>query len=183
MARVDMRENNTGTVDWQRAGEQAVRAYCGWHITPVVEETITLDNLHGGRTLQLPTLAVESISKIEQVDAVGRWATIPADAYRWSRSGLVELRNTIGGFACGVACIKVTLTHGYSNDEVEDVLAIVANVSKRASMELGAISSQSVNGASVSYATAGGSVVSTPLLQIEKQALAPYRLNVGTIGG
>lgn len=41
------------------------------------------------------------------------------------------------------------------------------------------ISSQSVNGASVSYLTYGGTTLGVQLLQIEKDMLEPYRLNWG----
>lgn len=171
----------TGVVDWANAGETAVRRYCGWHIAPPVTETITLDNTYGGRLLQLPSLHVGEVSKLEFRRHGQDWGTVPPESYVVSPRGVIELVGTLNGFPCGTQCVRVTLTHGYELDDIADVQAIVKNVTNRASMELGAISSQSVNGASVSYATAGGSVVSTPLLQIEKQALDPYKLPNGIV--
>ena len=45
------------------AAAEAVRSYCGWHIAPAVEETVTLDG-SGGRHLLLPSLHVTEVSEI-----------------------------------------------------------------------------------------------------------------------
>ena len=44
-----------------RAAGAAVRGYCGWHVAPEVEQTITLDGT-GGPTLVLPSLLVKAIT-------------------------------------------------------------------------------------------------------------------------
>ena len=36
----------------------AIRSYCGWHVAPIVEETMTLD-YDGGGILTLPTLRLQ----------------------------------------------------------------------------------------------------------------------------
>lgn len=95
--------------DTQRQMEAALaaaRRYCGWHVTPTIEETVILDG-PGGQTLILPTLAVQVISEIvesgEQVDI--------ADV-TWSRRGMVAKRSG-GVWTQEFSGIEVTFTHGF----------------------------------------------------------------------
>lgn len=87
-----------------RAAEDLVRQYCGWHIAPSEEHVVTLDG-KGGTTLVLPTLHVTEIASIVE-DGV----TLPATAYEWSTSGLVDRVN--GYWPRKYRSIVVTMTHG-----------------------------------------------------------------------
>jgi hypothetical protein len=74
----------------------------------------------------------------------------------------------------------VALRHGYDLEEVPEVAAVIVGAAKRGPQAGGVISSQSVNGASVSYASAGGAPISIPLLAMEKETLSTYRLEWGS---
>ena len=160
-------ESEVGPDLWLKAAQASVRSYCGWHIAPNVEQTLTLD-AEGGRTLMLPSLHVTNVSSIivDGEDVAG-----DAD---WSRTGMVRLRS--GLFPDRFRSVTVTMSSGYEVDEVPDVSSIILKLANRAATGPGVVASQSVNGSSVSYLTAGGAPLSTPLLQIEKDALEPYRL-------
>ncbi|AKV56122.1 hypothetical protein AB656_03985 [Bifidobacterium actinocoloniiforme DSM 22766] len=160
-------DSEVGPNLWLKAAQASVRSYCGWHIAPNVEQTLTLD-AEGGRTLMLPSLHVTGLSRIT-VD--GRDVTGEVD---WSQTGMVSLRS--GSFPDRFRSVIVTMSSGYEVDEVPDVVSIILKLANRAATGPGVVASQSVNGSSVSYLTAGGAPLSTPLLQIEKDALEPYRL-------
>lgn len=90
-----------------------IRAYCGWHIAPVVTETITLDS-DGQEALVLPTL------KLQDVTAVRYWdGTTMAPLGGWNaRTGWSTERCSIyraGGFPRGRRAIEVDIVHGYAN--------------------------------------------------------------------
>lgn len=151
------------------AANRAIRAYCGWHVAPIITETLTLDG-NGDRTLLLPSLRIREIitATSDGVDVTDRVRVS-------KRAGMIE----IGGcWSRKLGGIEIELEHGYELDEVPDVAVLILNIAKRASSQR-FVASQAVNGASVSYLTAGGAPLSVPLLQIEKDALEPYKLNWG----
>ncbi|NMW65986.1 hypothetical protein HHJ78_10870 [Mobiluncus mulieris] len=153
---------------WMRAGEAAIRAWCGWHVSPQVTETLTVDTACGTCAV-LPTMRIVDLVRVEY-----RGVEI-TPAVSWSESGLIQYPE---GFAEAYRSLKVTLTHGYAPEEVPQIVALIATVGRRAADQK-LVASQTVNGASVSYLTAGGAPLSVPLLQIEKEMLAPYRLPGG----
>jgi hypothetical protein len=155
---------------WLNAAQASVRRYCGWHVAPSLAETVTVD-AYGGRTLLLRTKHLTDLASV-LVDGEDITSRV-----RWSQAGVLTLR--AGSWPDDVGAVTVTLTHGYAVDEVSDLAAMIATIAKRASSQPGIVASQSVNGASVSFLTAGGAPLSVPLLGIEKEALDPYRLNWG----
>lgn len=152
------------------AANRAIRAYCGWHVAPVIPETLTLDG-SGGKTLLLPSLRVVELTSVLS-DGVDVTSSVQVS----KRAGMIEID---GAWSRRLGGIEVTLEHGYELDEVPDVATLILNVAKRAGSGQSLIASQSANGASVSYLTAGGAPLSVPLLQIEKDALSPYKLTWG----
>lgn len=165
-------ETPVGPAFWVKAGQAAVRRFCGWHVAPSITETVKVDS-YGGRVLMLRTKHLTELVSvlINGVDVI--------DQVRWSESGILTLRG--GCWPNEVGAVEVTLSHGYDLDEVPDVAALIASIGKRAASQPGAVASQSVNGASVSFMQAGGAPLSVPLLAIEKDALEPYRLNWGPV--
>lgn len=151
---------------WLHAAENAVRRECGWHIAPSITETIHLNGT-GTPLLHLPTLHLTSLTSLT-ID--GREALADAD---WSESGMVELRS--GVFPDRFRSIRVTMTHGFEMGEVPDVITLIMTLARRGASQP-TVASQSVNGASASYFTAGGAPLSIPLLRSEKDLLAPYRI-------
>lgn len=93
-------------VDAVLAAEDIVRSYCGWHISPSVTETITLDG-NGGKVLILPTMHVTAITSV-----VEDGTTLSVDDYSWSQIGLLE-RVYYRRWPRTRRSVQVTLTHGY----------------------------------------------------------------------
>lgn len=156
---------------WLNAAHGSVRRFCGWHVAPNLEETITLDG-PGGHDLLVPSLRVTALVAAES-DGVD-----VTDDVDISKSGLLRRRN--GCWTDRLGRVTVTIRHGYDLDEVPELAALIASVAKRGPSSGGVVDSQSVNGASVKYATAGGAPISIPLLITEKQQLEPYRIEWGT---
>ena len=149
---------------WLKAAQAAVRAYCGWHVCPQLKRTITVDS-YGGRTLLLPTQHVVDVTNVT-VNGVDCTHDV-----QWSEAGILRLNS--GMFPDGLRDVEVSLTDGYDPADVPQVMALLVTLAKRAQIQPG-IASQSVNGASISYATAATPGVA--LLQSEKDLLAPYCL-------
>lgn len=156
---------------WIQAAQESIRRFCDWHVAPSITETLRVDS-YGGRILSLPSKHVTDIQEIRV-----RGDVLPVDQVDWSAAGTMQLKS--GAWPDAPGAVEVTLEHGWNAADVPDVAALIATIGKRARSQPGVISSQSVNGASVSYQTAGGAPLSVPLLNIEKEALAPYRLNWG----
>jgi hypothetical protein len=151
-----------------KAAHGAVRRECGWHVAPSLTETIALDG-SGGRTLLLPT---KRITQILAVTNGGEDVTARVDVSR--NTGMIEL--TSGAWTDRLGQILVTLTHGYEPDEVPEVSALIAALAKRGPVAMvgAGLRAQSVGPASAQYS--GDSI---PLLQTEKDTLAPYKLTWG----
>ncbi len=154
---------------WMKAAQASIRRYCGWHVTPDIDETLKVD-AYGGSILTLPSKHVNSITSI-LVD--GRELV---DRIDWSVAGTIQLRT--GCWPDRTGSVTVTLNHGYPRDEVPEIAELLRTLAKRARTQPG-VASQSVNGASVSYLTYGGTTLGVQLLQVEQSMLDPYRLNWG----
>ena len=104
-----------------------VRGYCGWHVAPVVTQTVTLV---GSRNplLALPSLNVTAVSSVT-VDGVA----VDVDAYTWSAIGVLRRVDCWwNGFASttgGQSAVEVTFTHGY--DSVPDLARVILALANR----------------------------------------------------
>ena len=101
--------------------EQAVRNYCGWHIAPSRDETVTLRPDCRDKAVLLPSLHVTAIASIsaDEVD-------LEVDSYRWSANGVIKAD-------CGYWWqdeLVVEFTHGYATPPA-DVAAIVIAIAQR----------------------------------------------------
>lgn len=151
----------------EEAAEKLVRDFCGWHVAPVVTETITLDGT-GSRRLFLPSLKVLEVQSVE-VDGIA----VAADAYSWSESGILYRG---GGWPDGYRNVVATIVHGH---DAEDVRWIVDGiVARRAAAPAGRVTSVRVGQRGMGYEHGAGSV--TRLFQDERDALAPYRIGTGS---
>lgn len=148
---------------WLDAAQGAVRRYCGWHVAPVITETIRLDGtgqrtllVPSGRLLNLVAATSDDRDVLAQVEVSGK--------------GMLELKggglwtNRLGG-------VLITITHGYEIDEVPDVAGVIATAAARGGGPGGQIASQAVGPANVRYT--GNDI---QLLQTELTTLEPYRL-------
>ncbi|WP_344820239.1 hypothetical protein [Microbacterium soli] len=155
---------------WLKAANRAVRAECGWHVAPIITEELVLDG-PGGTTLLVPSKRVRGIIS---ATSDGRDVT---DKVRFSRrAGVLTLES---GWSCEVGSIELKIQHGYDLDEVPDVAALIVTLTKRAASG-GPVVQQAVGPASVRLATGrDGAALGVPLLESEKDVLAPYKLNWG----
>lgn len=150
------------------AATQAVRIACGWHVSPVAEISGTL-SAGGGRILRLPCMNVAELSELRHRDGAD---LLPLCS--WSPGGLVELDAPI---APGVAAVSYRCTAGFEPSEVPVLQAVILQAAKRAMAAPGGfVRSQSVNGASVTYATGSSGAPAVSLTPEELSLISAYRV-------
>ena len=156
-----------GKADPVAAATQAIRDYCGWHVAPVQEDTLTLDGT-GTDTILLPSRLVVNVVSVKI-----RGEELPEDSYEWSTIG--ALRRLNGVWPTAYRSVEVTLEHGFTNMSV--LADVVGSIASRVRMDpTGVISSQRAGTQHVGFTSghSGGG-----LMQSEKDRLAPYKLNWG----
>lgn len=156
-----------------RAAQAAVRRYCGWHVSPAAEVSGTLPSM-GQRVFALPLRAISSL-EVEVADPSGLVYVEAEEGGDYVRSGrLIEFRRYVPP---SVAAVRYTATAGFAPEEVPDVQSVIVQAARRAAQApAGAVKSQSVNGASVSYGFSGSGAPAVALLSDELAVLAPYRI-------
>lgn len=157
--------NPAVTVD--DSAENAIRDYCGWHIAPVIQQSLVLDG-NGQKKILLPSRKIVSVESAKVLGA-------PVE-FRFSEDGWL---NVPSGIPHAERCLEVTLTHGF--EQTPPVVSQVASamVARARMSPAGNIVNQRAGTQSVTFASNGGSVASFPLMDAEKELLAPYKLNWG----
>lgn len=103
----------------------SARRWCGWHVCPVREETLTLSG-SGRDGLLLPTLRLVALVSASEG---GRVLSLPDEAVvDQSVPGLV--RRVGGVWPVGVGNVTVTFRHGWTPDEAPDWATAVATLAK-----------------------------------------------------
>lgn len=123
----------------------AIRDYCGWHVAPVLQETVTVES-DGSGVVFLPTLRVVSVDAVE-VDGV------PVTVARrdWSQYGWLRVSAEVG------VPVAVTLTHGY--DVTESLKAAALTLAQAAkSPDDRLIRSQRLGDAQIDYVSASAAI-------------------------
>ncbi|MFF7683166.1 hypothetical protein ACFZA2_10425 [Microbacterium sp. NPDC007973] len=156
---------------WLKAAHGAVRRFCGWHVAPIIDETMILDG-SGGRDIFLPSLRVVDLLTVTND---GQNVTASVDT---SRAGILRL--TTGTWTDRLGRVTVTLRHGYDLDEVPEVAAVIAGVAKRGPNSGRVEASEAANGSSRGAALDRGAPISIPLLMPERETLAPYCIEWGS---
>lgn len=101
----------------------AIRSYCGWHVAPVVEETLVVDG-HGDSILNLPTLRIVSLDRVMVLG-------LEIPDVEWSQDGILR-----GYWPDIFRSIEITLTHGF--EQADDLVGVAMDVLARAvNSELG----------------------------------------------
>ncbi|QGH74496.1 head-to-tail adaptor [Arthrobacter phage Kuleana] len=146
-----------------------IRRYVGWHIAPVLEETLVGDG-PGGSLLSLPTGRLVSVVSVEN----GGYPVALTDVFQ-SKHGMLELRT--GWWSSRFSAVTVRVQHGYDLADVEDVKQIVKQVTANAlASPLGATREQAGT-VSISWATtAPGVAGGLSLLQRDLEVLAPFKI-------
>lgn len=112
-----------------------VRSECGWHVAPVVSETVTVEA--GGSLALLPSLRVVSVEAVR--DEAGNVLT----GWRFRPNGILK---RAGGFP---EVIEVDFTHGFDACPPE-LVGVIADRAQR--VKAGQIRQESLGARSVSYA-------------------------------
>lgn len=79
----------------------SIRSLCGWHVWPVLTETLRLDTA-GDTLVTLPTL------KVNTINSVRLHGTLTTD-YTYSTDGLLQLPR----HRAGIGALEVEISHGY----------------------------------------------------------------------
>lgn len=152
------------------SAESLVRRYCGWHIAPVIEETLTPRPAEGG-VLYLPTMKMlELVALSINGRALGR---DELDEVWWDETGMLERP---GGWPARPRAVTVTIRHGYELDEVGDVAELIRNTSERNDVVANGLQRVQVGNRSSSFATEAGRMHLTPS---QKDLLQPFVLGRG----
>jgi len=146
-----------------------LRRWAGWHIAPVLEETLTGDG-PGGRLLILPTGRLLSVLS---VDNAGE--TVDSSAVDVSKSGMLELQSGAWTSRFGRATVRVR--HGWDLADVPEISQIIKQaVAMALASPMGATREQAGT-VSISWATtAPGVSGGLSLLQRDLELLAPYKI-------
>jgi hypothetical protein len=94
----------------------------GWHVSPVVEQTVTLDG-PGSRILNLPSRRVISLTGVKE-DGVALTLT----DLTWSAGGppgflerpVSVRKRSSGWWTCDYQAVEVSMVHGYTEEEAAD---------------------------------------------------------------
>lgn len=107
------------------------RTFCGWHVTPVRQSTITLDG-PGSPLLVLPTLRMTALAEVSEDGAA-----VDVSTLAWSSRGLVRKKSG-ARWSCEFGSITVKFTHGFdaSTDAAGWRRAVLSCVDRR-SLDLG----------------------------------------------
>lgn len=162
-------ERSGGKVSEQLAAKYApavsamIRGLCGWHVAPIIEETVHLGPPHAG-PLHVPSL---QLLEVFSVTVAGR--AVPVRS--WNRYGVVNCAE----FWSNDDAV-VTIKHGFKETppEIVDLASLAAL--RAASSPLG-VTREQLGAHSVSFTLTGqqssGSLV---VLESEMSILAPYML-------
>lgn len=148
--------------------ENAVIRYCEWHVAPARDETLILDG-SGTGLVQLPSLKVNEIQEVRQLGQV-----VPPEAYDWSATGQIQLRNPSGRWTGRYRGIQVDLNHGYDELPADLVNVILGLVVRAVASPMGEIMVR-VGDRQSQFGSSAGSV--SPL-DLEYQVLSRYRARV-----
>lgn len=153
------------------AATAQVRSYCGWHIAPVMRETVRL-SAFGGRSVLVPT------RRIVEVHSVVVDGCDVTDNVDWDDAGVITLRS--GSFPDRSRSVEVTLSHGYDIESVLEVASVIEQVAGRIALgrEQGSDSVMQAAGPFVTrrQARLDGQVGGSGFFATEREVLNRFRL-------
>ena len=98
-----------------------LRVYCRWHVFPELQDTVTLST-DGSASALLPSLRVIEVTRVEVSGSV-------VENFGIDRDG--RLRLTSGRFPDALGAVKVTMLHGYDEDELDAVRDVLLGMVER----------------------------------------------------
>ena len=143
----------------------AIRAYCGWHVAPVLDCSITLDGEAGD--IWLPTNALASVTS---ATVGGEDVTVTGS----NRRGRVRLEHK----TCGLGNVAIDYVAGYDVAACPDLMGVVVQrVMASVAMTTYGVSQETAGGVSISYSGSALSDLGSAFLPDSvKAALSTYRL-------
>lgn len=154
-----------------------VRTFCGWHVSPVQSNTVTLRG-SGHEWMILPTLNIVSITSVTEIDHDGNQTVIdPATIDVYSDELFAIYRHC--HFNCRSKYV-ITFTHGFAS--AEDFRAAVLQLIDTASLSVGEggsgeLSELQVDDVTMDWSGSGsrlaGAVANNPL---NESVLYQYRI-------
>lgn len=143
----------------------AIRAYCGWHVAPVLDCSITLDGEAGD--IWLPTNALASVTSAK---VGGEDVTVTGS----NRRGRVRLAHK----TCGLGNVAIDYVAGYDVAACPDLMGVVVQrVMASVAMATYGVSQETAGGVSISYSGSALSDLGSAFLPDSvKAALSTYRL-------
>ncbi|MDO4527428.1 MAG: hypothetical protein Q4C03_01425 [bacterium] len=148
------------------AASQAIRNYCGWHITPSMD--CTAYPAGGTYMMRLPAGYVSAIDTITEDGTA-----VASTDYEWKRSGLIRRKDRFWSDTWDG--IEVEYTAGYEDDAVPDLTEAVISIASGVLAVSAGVSQESADGVSITY-SANATSVATALTSNYKSALEPYRV-------
>ena len=147
------------------AASAAIRAYCGWHVAPVLDCSITLDGEAGD--IWLPTNALASVTSAK---VGGEDVTVTGS----NRRGRVRLAHK----TCGLDNVAIDYVAGYDVAACPDLMGVVVQrVMASVAMTTYGVSQETAGGVSISYSGSALSDLGSAFLPDSvKAALSTYRL-------
>lgn len=121
-----------------------VRGEAGWHIAPVVTETLTVETHHWTQRLILPTLRLLDVTAVRDITDP-TVAPVAVDDWRFLPNGILVRRRSY--WPCGV--LEVDVQHGYAECPAE-LLPVIAAYCQSGAQDR-SIASQTTGPFSVSY--------------------------------
>lgn len=150
------------------AASQAIRNYCGWHISPSMR--CIAHPTGGSNVLRLPAGYVSSIEEIHEDGE-----HIPHCTYEWRRDGLIRKIWPRRRWTNRWDGIDVWYRAGYDPQAVPDLAEAVCAIAAGVLAVTAGVTSESADGVSISYA-ASASSIAAGLTSQQKTALEAYKV-------
>ena len=157
--------NNPRAAAALQAASQAIRNYCGWHISPEIECTAHLTG--EGNILRLPASYVSKIFEITEENEL-------VTEYEWKRDGL--LRKTMGKhWSDSWDSVEVRYVAGYNMAAVPDLVEAVRSITEGVITVSAGVTSESADGVAIAYSVSASSIAAG-LTNAQKGALSAYKV-------
>ena len=148
-----------------KAASQAIRNYCGWHVSPSL--TCTANPAGGAAVTRLPAAYVSGITSVKESSV-----TVDSSEYEWRKDGL--LKRVHSCWPSKYDSIEVVYTAGYDADAVPDLLDAVCSIVTGVLAVSAGVTAESADGVSISY-SANASSIAAALTSSQKAALTAYK--------
>ena len=149
------------------AASQAIRNYCGWHISPSVKCTAYPEG--GAVVAKLPAGYVSEIVKITEDGS-----ELSSDEYEWRRDGLLK-RTFPHKWSSKWDSIKAEYMAGYEAEAVPDLVEAICAITTGVMSVSAGVISESADGVSISYSQSASSIAAG-LTAAQKSALESYKV-------